>query len=321
VKIRLPSAFLIAVAISAPALFLLRTASPEPIHPLGDLSGSADLIVLADVEHVSEAARTEPRDGAMMPPGTDRVAHLKVREIWKGPGLDSVDVPFNDFGRWPAPPGYVEGETVVAFLRHDGREWTTVGMSQGAIAARGRLQDLREEVGGVVALQGRSPSRGDLPRIPVAGTVGQGGESLPHDGILPVVVPHGATHGGVGGPRKAAAEALAKSFVRRGAADEELPEILELLADYPDPGVDCAAIEKFESVIEQPSPPAWTRDVLPLLLERLGDPDPDSRLSGLEKVVTSEDLERMRLIWREARRDLVDEPEHDAAEGTVPLCE
>ena len=146
---KLSTAIALVMVLAISAIFLVRqsTAYRDASRPIQDLAATADLIVLADVEQVTSAGDRETAGGAAMPPGTDQVARLRVRETWKGPPTAVVEVAFNDFVKWPAPPAYASGETVVAFLRRAGPEWTTVGISAGIVdAGRGSLADLRQAV-------------------------------------------------------------------------------------------------------------------------------------------------------------------------------
>src|SRR5215831_17610136 len=130
-----------------------------PDAPERLLAGASDLIVLADVVSVTEVAPARVDDRPSMPPGTDYRARLKVRETWRGPVLDSVDVLFNNFEKWPAPPVYVAGERVVAFLKRDGRAWTTVGMSGGrVVAGDSDLGELRAAVKSAVPEEDGAPT-------------------------------------------------------------------------------------------------------------------------------------------------------------------
>jgi len=146
--------------------------------PSRELVDMADLVVLADVTSVSTALAGEAGDGSM-PAGSDRVARLQVRETWKGPRLAALDVPFNDFLRFPAPPAYVAGARVVAFLRRDGVEWSTVGMSAGVIAVgeSGELEGLRVQVARAVALERKAPGSAPDGAAPTGG----GADAAPTD--------------------------------------------------------------------------------------------------------------------------------------------
>ncbi|MGH9868100.1 MAG: hypothetical protein ACREAA_08055 [Candidatus Polarisedimenticolia bacterium] len=116
-------------------------------EPLWDQVRASELVVLADVIEVSD-------DCSNMPEGTDRVAHLRVLEAWKGQAPGLLQVPFNDYLLWPPPPRYRPGETVVAFLRRDGRSWTTVGMGAGALEPTpSAISELRARVRRLVAMQ------------------------------------------------------------------------------------------------------------------------------------------------------------------------
>ncbi|HZI95537.1 MAG TPA: hypothetical protein VFE84_14920, partial [Patescibacteria group bacterium] len=123
-------------------------------------------------------------------------------------------------------------------------------------------------------------------------------------------------------------EVIARSFVKSPPADENLPRTLRLLAGYPSAEVDRAAIDAFEAVLALPSPPAWTRDAMALLLERLHVPDAESRLSGLTRIATRAEIQRARGIWRNALRQLAPiperlaaEPAHDDSSNQVPLLQ
>jgi hypothetical protein len=152
VNVRSANVLLIAVVASSCVAMTLSTGCGRASDPLRSLTQSADLIVLADVERVIDAPPAPAPARPAMPPGTDRIARLRVRETWKGRTVARVDVPFNDYAKWPAPPRYVEGETVVAFLRRAGGEWTTVGISAGTIVKHGEeIAALRWQVGDVIA--------------------------------------------------------------------------------------------------------------------------------------------------------------------------
>ncbi|HZI93560.1 MAG TPA: hypothetical protein VFE84_04920, partial [Patescibacteria group bacterium] len=149
-------------AISAVVVFSLSTACHGKLEPLHDLVGPAELIVLADVVHVVEAPAVWPQGRPRMPPGTDLVAQLAVRETYKGRPLARVEVAFNDHQKWPEPPRYVAGDTVIAFLRRDGEVWTTVGMADGAITVTAQqVEHVREAVVQALEMQQQEPSPGN----------------------------------------------------------------------------------------------------------------------------------------------------------------
>ena len=316
---RVSRSVLIASAVSALILFSVSTACHGKAEPLRALVGPAELIVLADVGHVAESPAAGPQGRPRMPPGTDLIAHLIVRETFKGEPLATVDVAFNDHEKWPAPPRYVAGDTVMAFLRRNGQLWTTVGMADGAIVVtEHQLQDVREALVQALELQRQGP-------VPSERRLAGQGDALAGPGTpdkcLSSLVPEGAAHGAViplhGDPaRPQPLELIAERFVNDPPTDENLPRTLRLLSGYPSAEVDRAAIDSFEAVLARPSPPSWTRDALVLLLARLHLPDAESRLSGLHRIATRAELQRARGIWRNVRRQLVLAPERFAAEPT-----
>lgn len=102
--------------------------------PLAGLVEAADLVILADVTEVLKSSR-EPGTGGSL-------ARLQVRETWKGPSHKLVEIPFDPWQMWPAPPRFAPGEVVVAFLTRSRGGWSiATGTSSGALRLR------REEIG------------------------------------------------------------------------------------------------------------------------------------------------------------------------------
>ena len=268
--------------------------------PLWDLVDAADLVVVADVERVSPTGPAEGAGSLDMPPFTDMAARLSIRETWKGDAPASLVVPFNDFATWPAPPAYAEGSRIIALLRRSGGEWTTVGMSAGVIAATpATLEDLRQQVAQAVSLQG-AVQVSEAHRM--EWTVRSALEpSTRADGFSALVPGESPCPGAIPRPtllaRRPSREQLgriAEAFVKEPASDQTLPDMLILLAGYSDRQVDLAAIHAVESALQQPGPPAWTRDALVLLAERLGE-------TGLPEAVTGGGL----VLSADERRNLL----------------
>jgi hypothetical protein len=152
------------------ALFFALLGSPSdgplayPITPvpLWGLIEEADLVVLAEVADVTEAAETggtslrdAPSSSRMGGPGS--IAHLRVREVWKGEAPGVVPVAFDPNYLCPAPPRYVTGKTVVAFLTREDGTWATVALSYGThYPAQGEIGDYRDRVREAVTLMSRS---------------------------------------------------------------------------------------------------------------------------------------------------------------------
>jgi hypothetical protein len=147
-----PSSRLLLVLATALATLANRPAGDPQVKTatLWDLMFSAQLVVLADVEAVTDCALWR----GLNPPAVCRgksdhlVAEMKIREIWK---LDErwvrsnaklVPVRFEEAVASPAPPNYEQGDLVVAFLRQTGPqqqaasvwpEWETVPVWPGAL--------------------------------------------------------------------------------------------------------------------------------------------------------------------------------------------
>lgn len=134
-------------------------AYPISPHTLWELTRQARLVVLAEVEDVTEETQTLEFAGDPLILKT-AVAHLRVLEAWKGPRLERLEVPFSPDTVCPAPPSYVKGKRVVAFLEEDSEgkgRWHTVGLSYGSrYPSDASAEDAyRDAVLGAVALQAR----------------------------------------------------------------------------------------------------------------------------------------------------------------------
>ena len=101
--------------------------------PIEALVSRSDLVVLAEVVEVEESS---------LAPTPVRIAHLRIRETWKGEHATIVDVPFDATLLWPQPPRYIPGETIVVFLRKDAGNWTT---TTGTV--EGTLHPATKEIG------------------------------------------------------------------------------------------------------------------------------------------------------------------------------
>jgi len=98
-------------------------AFPIPPQTLWDLTLEAERVVVARVETVKI---DESGD----------LAVLRVIETWKGPFTEFIRVRFSSRMICPAPPRYVEGREVLAFLKASDEvadSFTTVGLSYGSL--------------------------------------------------------------------------------------------------------------------------------------------------------------------------------------------
>lgn len=115
-------------------------AAAYPISPvsLWQLVAQADLVVIARVERVGTGEPADP-DAAITAGFFDRdTAVLRVLETWKGSPLAEVRVSFGSSVICPAPPRYVEGEIVLAFLERGETRMANWREAERQLAARGR---------------------------------------------------------------------------------------------------------------------------------------------------------------------------------------
>ncbi len=196
---------------------------PIPPVPLWSLVEQSDTIVLAKVVEVRE-----PRWGAKNDRPALYVVALRVLETWKGSAVGEIEVKYPSL-ICPAPPRYVEGKDVLAFLSgKDSGEWTTVGLSYGTLYPEGReeLSDFREMVRRAVALQ-------------AGGRVSEVARTnwLVNSALRPGTRWHGLYELAPDHPQKrsfqlspAQREKIAHAFASRPWADSTLPIVLKILA-------------------------------------------------------------------------------------------
>jgi hypothetical protein len=272
-------------------------AYPIPPVPLWSLVEQSETIVLAKVVEVRE-----PRWGAKNDRPALFVATLRILETWKGPAVGEIEVKYPSL-ICPAPPRYVEGENVLAFLSgKDSGEWTTVGLSYGTLYLEGgeEVGDFREMVRRAVALQARGIVSEDA-RI----------NWLVNAAIRPGTRWHGLYELGPGHPQKrsfqlspAQREKIARAFASRPWADSTLPIVLKLLAGQADPKLDEAAASAIEGVLGQERLPYWAAESLKLVLQRYGDRQAEKKIEALWKRCCDHDEEGLRALWRTAQRGL-----------------
>jgi hypothetical protein len=281
-------------------VFLVPTgahAFPISPVPLWSLVEQSETIVLAKVVEVKA-----PRWGAKNDRPAPFVATLRVLETWKGPAAVEIEVKYPSL-ICPAPPRYVEGEDVLAFLSgKDSGEWTTVGLSYGTLYPEGQeeLSDFREMVRRAVALQ-------------AAGRVSEVGRTnwLVNAALHPGTRWHGLYELAPGHPQKrsfqlslAQREKIAHAFASRPWADSTLPIVLTLLAGQAGPKLDAAAASAIEGVLGQERLPYWTAESLKLVLQRYGDRQAEKKIGALWKRCCDYDEDGLRALWRTAQREL-----------------
>jgi len=299
--------------------------------PLWGLIEEADLVVLADVADVTEAAETggtslrdAPSASRIGGPGS--IAHLRVREVWKGEAPGVVRVEFDPNYLCPVPPRYVAGKTVVAFLTGEEGTWATVALSYGThYPAQGEIGDYWDRVREAVTLMSRPP-------VPEAERLdwlvrAASRRATRWDGLYELMPRGDSLHssydqkldGRVGNAQLTDTQyqTLAMGFVEQPSVDRTLPMVLALFAGRPHHALDRAAIAALEGVLLRDQPPWWIGEAMGLLLQRLGDPAPEARLAPLGDTFADKDMRLVREIWSRAKADL-GLPEVPAVQG-IPV--
>ncbi len=135
-------------------LVLVPQADSYPISPvpLWELVERAELIVLAEVGPTNSEPENDEHHW------NRDVASLEVIEVWKGQARarSQLRVNYSKDLVCPAPPRYVAGAIVVAFLARDedSEKLVTVGLSYGTLyPGPEAVDDFREQVLTAAALQ------------------------------------------------------------------------------------------------------------------------------------------------------------------------
>jgi hypothetical protein len=309
------------VLIGALACLLLpRPARSYPISPvpLWELTDEATLIVLGDVIEIagSTEAIEESLPGA--PPftrstGSVAVARIAVREVWKGEAGAQIEVFFEANLICPAPPRYVTGKLVAAFLSREENHWYTVGLSYGTLyPTAGEVDDLRDRVREADRLQQAGVVD---PRERIAWHVRAASRRATRWHGLYGLKPSGDSlhyyYDQKTGVRATEAQlttaqfdAIAHGFVEEPSLDRTLPMILALFEGRPHHAFDREAIAAVEGVLLRERMPWWIGETLERLLRRLGDPDPEGRLQALGEPYEEKAAQVVREVWAGAKRDL-----------------
>lgn len=306
------------------ALFLLGSPDPNPLaYPISPvtlwgLTSEATLVVIADITEVSEATETggtSLRDApsASRRGGAGAIAHLRIREAWKGEAAGTIEVAFDPNYICPAPPVYVAGKTVVAFLSRDGERWHTVALSYGThYPAPADIGDYRDRVREAADLQSRR-------RLPESERIdwqvrAAARRATRWDGLYELVPRGDSLHSfydrkldqraGSAKLTDAQYRALTTGFIEQPSVDRTLPMFLSLLEGRPNHAFDRAAIAALERVLLADEPPWWIGEAMAPLLRRLGDPAPEARLAPLGDTFDDKDRFAVRAIWARAKADL-----------------
>lgn len=293
-------------------------AYPIPPHPLWRLVEDAELIVVAEV---LEIRKVPVRNRAAGSTAETAVAVLRVLESWKGNENGTLEVPYLSELLCPAPPDYREGEDVLAFLKWgkvgpDQEGWSTVGLSWGTLYPdRAELADFREMVRRAVAVQTKKPMPDRVQVEWLAEAASRPGTRW--HGLYPLVPESDEMRSAYdrGGENVALGRMLtpahlrriARGFVESPPTDLTLPMALAVLADYPSPEVDAAAVSALEGLFGQRKLPYWTASALGGVLRRFEGDRAERRLTHLGVIFDGGygvDEGEARAVWRKARQEL-----------------
>jgi hypothetical protein len=93
-------------------------------------------------------------------------------------------------------------------------------------------------------------------------------------------------------------------FVAQPSVDRTLPMFLALFAGRPHHALDRASMAALEGVLLRDEPPWWIGEAMGLLLRRLGDPAPETRLAPLGDTFDDKDPRTVREVWSRAKTEL-----------------
>lgn len=279
---------------------------PIPSTTIWELTESAEVVVLADVE------RTEPKPPGA--PGHDPdIAHLSVRQVFKGSPPKTLAVEYRSGWSCPPPPLYLPGRQVLAFLRKGEQYYHTYASHYGTIYPEaGELDDFRELVQGAAALQANPPiSHAARTAWLVRAAARRGTRWHGLDTLMPPAEVYEEIE-----TRKRAApppsarfpltnaqrQALADGFVAAPGPDYLLPAMLKILQGHEDKAFDLLAMGIVEGALKDDKPPVWLPQALFLLRTRLGDPK--ARSARPKSSLSDERAPVLRQEWEAARKRL-----------------
>ena len=297
------------VLVAAVAAGAVGAAHGYPISPrtLWEQAAEAELIVVADVVAIHELATDENE-------WNDAAAVLDLREIWKGSAASIIEVVYPQGLLCPAPPRFVVGERVLAFLGRDQAEaWYAVGLSYGTLYPDdAELADFRAATESALELQavrqGLSARRQRDLRIEWLveaasrpGTRWHGLYELhpQSDGLHSYYDRSRPRLAGRPALRAEQLQRIARGFTHQPPLDRTLPMALGVLDSLTSPKVDQAAAAAIATLVAREQAPYWIRDALMLLLRRLGDEDPAARIAVLGELHDRVETETLRGLWRQ----------------------
>ncbi len=241
-------------------------AYPIPPQTLWDLTRDSELVVLARVAGVADNPHPADEVGSAN-------ARLEVIEVWKGKAPERLLVEFEPNFVCPAPPKFLAGRRVVAFLSREKGRWFVEGLSYGTRypADEAEEAELKRAVTG--ALKARAS---DGPTVAWALAAGKA-RSTRWDGLYALSSASDPPHRFYDRRRKAepalteaTLSELEQIMITAPSYDSTLRQLLAILAQRPNAAVTSAAADAIESVMTGSVAPYWMDEVMDLVEERLG---------------------------------------------------
>ena len=323
---------LVIAAIALATSTLNTFAYPISPAPLWELTKRSQLVVLADVIAITKPgmADSEEKPDRKKPVDNifrDATARLRIRETWKGNPVAALDVRFPDTLICPAPPRYVEGEVVIAFLFQNEGVWETTSLSYGTIyPRRDDVADFRRLVLEAVTLQvSTEVTHGNVIKwhVEAASHPGTRWHGLyflvPESDKLHSYYDQGGKQNKAGRLTPTELKQIADAFVAAPPTDRTLPMTLAVLSEFPDDSVSLAAASAVEALLAEEPPPWWLRDAFAQIFRRYGGhEESEDRLRTLGQEFSEVDpfvqalgddfsevsAEQMRAVWEQARKAL-----------------
>jgi hypothetical protein len=314
------------LAVLAPVLFAAPLADAYPIAPvtLWQLTEQAELVVLARVVAVESPQQDhDERDFE------SDIARLQVLEVWKGSTGGDVAVSFARGLICPAPPRYVPGETVLAFLesgatraaslRKDVKaevrqdltakwtnRWFTVALSYGTLYPEADdLPFLHDLVDDALALQGRSPvPEGEKRAWHVRAATRR---VTRWQGLYALDRETDKAHSFYGrakrtrtNPTPDERREVMRGFILEPSDDHTLAMTLSFVGSQPEPEFDRVVLGQVERLLAEPKVPYWLGDAMARLAERFGSRNGRREL-GLKDDWEAPNTAALQVAWQRTR--------------------
>lgn len=313
------------LAVLGPVLFAAPLAHAYPISPvtLWELTEQAELVVLARV-----VAIESPQDRGERDFESD-IARLEVLEVWKGSTGGDVAVTFSRGMICPAPPRYLPGETVLAFLESGAtrtrslrkevpaetlqeltakwtNRWFTVALSYGTLYPDADdLPFLHDLVEDALALQARSPvAEGERRAWHVRAATRR---ATRWQGLYALVRESDEAHSSYDRKpgRRTATTADERREVMRGfivepSDDHTLAMTLSFVGPQPEAEFDRVVLGQVERLLAEPQVPYWLGDAMARVAERYGSRS-GRRDLGLKDDWEAPHTAALRLAWQRTR--------------------